>query len=174
MLGAGPIGCRFETMTHGDQPPTAATRLLDRFGVPYRVHRYAYRERGGAGHAAKCLGVPPRQVIKTLVMQTDDRRLLLVLMHGDLQVSGKRLARITGARRVGACAPQTALRATGYQVGGISPFGVRTLLPVYAERSIFDLPHVFINGGRRGLLLELAPDAIRAMLSPTVVSVAIQ
>lgn len=155
----------------GPQGETPATRFLAERGVAFARHHYDYVDRGGTRHAAQQTGVPEHEVIKTLVMRTDAGQVLLVLMHGDRQVSTKRLARELGARKVHACSPEEALRATGYVVGGISPFGTRTRLPVYAEASIFELPRVVINGGRRGLLLELAPAALRSAISPIPVEI---
>jgi len=157
-------------MTGGKTP---AVRWLEARGIEFATHLYDYEERGGATHAAACLGVPEGVVIKTLVMRTETGDRLLVLMHGDRQVSARRLARAAGARRIRSCSPDEALKATGYVVGGISPFGTRQTLPVYAERTLFDLPRIFINGGRRGLLLEIEPSAIRSALEVHEVSVAI-
>lgn len=151
---------------------TPATRLLEERGYEFTAHAYDYEEHGGAGHAAECLGVAHEAVVKTLVMRTDAGQRLLVLMHGDRQVSGKRLAREIGARGIRACSPEEARRATGYVVGGISPFGTRQPLPVYAEASIFELARIYVNGGRRGLLLEIEPSVIERLVEPTVVSVA--
>jgi Cys-tRNA(Pro) deacylase len=151
---------------------TPATRLLDEHHVEFATHHYVYEERGGAKHAAECLGVPEHVVVKTLVMRTDAGRRLLVLMHGDRQVSAKRLARALEARRISACTPDEALKSTGYVVGGISPFGTRQRLPVFAEATIFDLPLVYINGGRRGLLLEIDPAVLGRVLDVQRVSVA--
>jgi Cys-tRNA(Pro) deacylase len=159
-------------MTKGSGGGTPATRLLEAQGVEFATHLYDYEERGGAKHAAECLGVEDRVVVKTLVMRTDTGRRLLVLMHGDRQVSAKRLAREVGARNVRACTPDEALKVTGYVVGGISPFGTRRPLPVYAETSIFDLPRIYINGGRRGLLLEIEPSCLGRILDLHEVSVA--
>jgi Cys-tRNA(Pro) deacylase len=151
---------------------TPATSWLDEHGIPFAIHHYDYKERGGARHAAECLGVQDHVVVKTLVMRTDEGRRLLVLMHGDRRVSAKRLARETGCRHIAACSPEEALKATGYVVGGISPFGTRQPLPVYAEASIFDLPRIYLNGGRRGLLLEIEPSVLRQALELREVSVA--
>jgi Cys-tRNA(Pro) deacylase len=151
---------------------TPATRLLESRGEPFATHYYDYEERGGAPHAAECLGVPGHAVVKTLVMRTDAGGRMLVLMHGDRQVSTRRLAREAGARRVHACTPDEALRSTGYVVGGISPFGTRQPLPVYAEASIFELPRIYINGGRRGLLLEIDTTVLERVLDPRRVSIA--
>jgi Cys-tRNA(Pro) deacylase len=150
---------------------TPATRWLEGRGVAYAPHPYRYLDRGGAPHAADSLGLPLHAVVKTLVMRTDDGRRLLVLMHGDRKVSSKRLARELSARSVQACAPDEARKVTGYAVGGISPFATRASLPVLAEATIFDLPRIWINGGRRGLLLELDPADLRRALQPREVAV---
>jgi Cys-tRNA(Pro) deacylase len=155
----------------GTSGRTPAIRWLEEHGVEFATHYYDYEARGGARHAAECLGVPDHVVVKTLVMRTDAGRWLLVLMHGDRQVSAKRLARETGARRIATCSPEEALKVTGYVVGGISPFGTRQPLPVYAEASIFDLPRIYLNGGRRGLLLEIEPAVLRRALELHEVSV---
>jgi len=152
---------------------TPATRWLDERGVAYSTHTYRYEEHGGARHAAECLEVAPAVVVKTLVMRTDAGERLLVLMHGDRQVSAKRLAREIGCRRISACTPDEAQRVTGYVVGGISPFGTRTALATVAESSIFELERIYINGGRRGLLLGLEPEALRRIDDLREVSVAI-
>jgi Cys-tRNA(Pro) deacylase len=151
---------------------TPATRFLKEREIVFSTHHYDYEMRGGTPHAAGCLGVAEHVVIKTLVMRTDAGRRLLVLMHGDRQVSTKRLVREVGARKIRACSPEEALKATGYVIGGISPFGTRTPLPVYAEASIFDLPHIYINGGRRGLLLGIAPSVLSDTLDLHEVAVA--
>lgn len=153
-------------------PGTPATRYLMERGVTFAVHLYDYEERGGAAHAAASLRLPEHEVIKTIVMHTETGRPLLVLMHGDQRVSSQRLTRTLGARRVRASSPEAALEVTGYVIGGISPFGTRTRLPIYAEASIFDLPRIFINGGRRGLLLEIDPQVLRQTLELYAVSVA--
>ena len=151
---------------------TPATRWLRERGVDFTTHVYDYEPHGGAPHAAHSLGVPLHAVVKTLVMRTDGGERLLVLMHGDLQVSERRLAREVGARRVRPCSPEEAQKVTGYVVGGISPFGTRQALPTWAEASIFDLERIWINGGRRGLLLELTTEALRRTLAPHEVAVA--
>ena len=151
---------------------TPATRLLESRGEAFAIHLYDYEERGGARHAAECLGVPGHAVVKTLVMRTDTGERLLVLMHGDRQVSTRRLAREAGVRRVHSCTPEEANRSTGYVVGGISPFGTRQPLAVYAETSIFDLPRIYINGGRRGLLLEIDTAVLERVLDLRRVSIA--
>jgi len=155
-----------------DTRPTPATRFLDAAGVTYTLHHYDYIDHGGAKRAAECLGVDEAAVVKTLVMRADSGGRMLVLMHGDRQVSQKQLARVIGARKILSCSPDEALKVTGYQVGGISPFGTRTELPIYAEASIRELPRIYVNGGRRGLLLEIGPEVLEATLAPEFVSVA--
>jgi Cys-tRNA(Pro) deacylase len=159
-------------MTERSRGATPATRFLEQRGVEFATHHYEYEQHGGASHAAHCLGVPASLVVKTLVMRTDAGQRVLVLMHGDRQVSARRLASEIRARRISACSPDEALKATGYVVGGISPFGMRRPLPTYAEASIFDLPRIFVNGGRRGLLLEIEPAVLRQVQDLHEVSVA--
>ena len=151
---------------------TAATRHLAAREVPFSTHLYRYEERGGTSHAATSLGVSESAVVKTLVMRTDTGERVLVLMHGDRLVSEQRLARELGVRRIVACSPDEALRVTGYVVGGISPFGTRTPLLTCVERSILDLEWIYLNGGRRGLLLRLSPDGLKRALELREVSVA--
>src|SRR5919202_784529 len=129
-------------------PVTPAVRVLREHKVEFAAHLYAYEERGGTRHSAAELGVDEHAVVKTLVMETDARKALVVLMHGDREVSTKQLAREIGARSVQTCKPEVAQRHTGYLVGGTSPLGTRAALPVYAERTIFDLPRIYINGGK--------------------------
>lgn len=160
-------------MATPDLPVTTAIRMLRDLKLPYTPHLYPFEEHGGTGHAAASLGVDEHRVIKTLVMQTDDRRTIIVLMHGDREVSTKQLARAIGAKRVEPCDPSVVTRVTGYMVGGVSPFGTRTRLPVYAEKTIFDLPTLFINGGKRGFLVEITPAHLTTALAPTRVDVAI-
>lgn len=154
-------------------PSTPATRLLRASGVRYSEHFYAYEDRGGTRVAAGSLGVPEHQVIKTLVLEDDAAQPMIVLMHGDLEVSTKQLARAIGRRAVGACSPEAAHRHTGYMVGGISPFGTRKKMPVYVERTILDLETIFINGGSRGFLVGLSPADLARLLSPAPVQVGI-
>lgn len=155
-------------------PSTNATRLLRRFGVEYTEHLYRYEERGGTKVSARELGVDEHAVVKTLIMEDDAKRPLVVLMHGDREVSTKSLARAIGARAVEPCKPEDADRHSGYQVGGTSPFGTRKTMPVYVERSVLALPKVFINGGSRGFLVGIAPAAITQLLKATAVEVAIE
>jgi Cys-tRNA(Pro) deacylase len=151
---------------------TPAVRVLRAHAVAHTEHAYRYEEKGGTRVSSRELGVDEHQVIKTLVMQTDDRTPLVVLMHGDCSVSTRALARQIGARAVSPCDPAIAERHSGYQVGGTSPFGLRTPMPIYIERSILALPRLFINGGRRGFLVSLTPDDLARVLSPTPVDVA--
>lgn len=160
-------------MAGTDFPVTTAIRMLRDRKIPYTPHQYPFEEHGGTAHASASLGVDEHCVIKTLVMQTDDRAPIIVLMHGDREVSTKQLARAIGAKRVEPCDPATVTRVTGYLVGGVSPFGTRTRLPVYAERTVLDLPRLFINGGKRGFLVELTPAHLVTALSPQPVDVAI-
>ena len=154
-------------------PSTNATRLLREHGVAYTEHLYRYEERGGTRVSARELGVDEHCVIKTLVMEDDAKHPLVVLMHGDREVSTKSLARVLGARTVSPCKPEVADRHSGYQVGGTSPFGTRKAMPVYVERSILALARVYINGGSRGFLVGIAPEVITQLLGATPVDVAV-
>ena len=156
-----------------DYPVTPAVRLLREKGVGFAPHLYDYEERGGTRRSAEALGVDEHAVVKTLVMETDARRPLLVLMHGDREVSTKQLARTLGVKSVQPCAPAKAQKHTGYLVGGTSPFGTRANLPIYVERTIFELPKIYINGGKRGFLVEIEPRVLRELLPVEEVSVAI-
>ncbi|BDG05295.1 Cys-tRNA(Pro) deacylase [Anaeromyxobacter oryzae] len=155
-------------------PSTPATRLLREKGVAYTEHPYRYEERGGTAVSARELGVDEHAVVKTLVMEDEDREPLLVLMHGDREVSTKALARLLGKKSIQPCKPEVANRHSGYLVGGTSPFGTRKAMPVYMERTIADLPRVYINGGSRGFLVGIAPADVVKVLSPTLVEVAIE
>ncbi|HEX9918985.1 MAG TPA: Cys-tRNA(Pro) deacylase [Pyrinomonadaceae bacterium] len=157
-----------------DYPVTPAVRLLRERKVEFEPHLYNYEERGGTRHSAASLGVDEHAVVKTLVMETEARKPLVVLMHGDREVSTKNLARSIGAKSVQPCDPQTAQKHTGYLVGGTSPLGTRTRLPVYAERTIFELPKIYLNGGKRGFLVEIEPNVLRELLSAEEVEVAIK
>jgi Cys-tRNA(Pro) deacylase len=145
-------------------PETPATSFLRRHNVTFTEHLYNYVERGGTAESAKQLAIDEHAVVKTLVMQEEDAKPLLVLMHGDRQVSLKNLARQIGTKKVEPCKPEVAQRHTGYQVGGTSPFGTRKLLPVYVERSILRLPAIYINGGHRGFLVRIAPAVLTELL----------
>ena len=152
---------------------TPATSFLRARGIPYTEHEYEYVEHGGTEVPARALGVPEHQIVKTLVMEDEARKPLIVLMHGDRKVSTKNLARQAARKSVEACKPETAQRHTGYQVGGTSPFGTKKSLPVYAERSILELEELYINGGRRGLLVKLKSADLARALALSLVDVAL-
>ncbi|GAA5785004.1 Cys-tRNA(Pro)/Cys-tRNA(Cys) deacylase [Chitiniphilus shinanonensis] len=154
-------------------PVTAAVRMLRQHKVVYTEHLYEYEEKGGTAVSARELGVPEHDVIKTLVMEDDAKQPLLVLMHGDCETSTKNLARLLGRKTIQPCAPEVANRHSGYLVGGTSPFGTRKAMPVYMERSIADLPRIYLNGGKRGFLVGLSPADAIAVLKPTLVDIAI-
>lgn len=154
-------------------PVTAAIRVLRQAGVSFGEHPYQYEEKGGTAVSARELGVDEHCVIKTLIMEDETRAPLVVLMHGDLQVSTKELARAIGVKSVAPCAPDTANRHSGYMVGGTSPFGTRKQLPVYIEESILELPLIYINGGSRGFLVSMSPSELVRVLKPVPVRVGI-
>jgi Cys-tRNA(Pro) deacylase len=154
-------------------PVTTAIRALREGKIPFSEHLYVYEEKGGTAASARELGVPEHCVIKTLIMEDDKKEPLIILMHGDCQVSTKELARQIGARSVVPCTPEAANRHTGYLVGGTSPFGTKRPLPVYVEVSILDLDRIYINGGKRGFLVALTPADLVKLLQPTPVTVAI-
>jgi Cys-tRNA(Pro) deacylase len=145
-------------------PETPATTFLRQHGVAFTEHLYDYVEHGGTAESAKQLGVREHSVVKTLVFEDQDAKPLLILMHGDRQVSLKNFARQIGAKKVQPSNPDRAQRHTGYQVGGTSPFGTRKLLPVYVERSILELPAIYINGGHRGFLVRISPNVLTDLL----------
>ncbi|MDE2277047.1 MAG: aminoacyl-tRNA deacylase [Burkholderiales bacterium] len=136
---------------------TPATQALKRAGIAFTEHPYDYVDRGGTAESARQLGVPEHEVVKTLVMQDERGRPLVVLMHGDCQVSTQALAREIGVKAVEPCAPDVAQRHSGYLVGGTSPFGLRKPMPVFVEAGVLELPRILINGGRRGFLVGIAP-----------------
>ena len=150
---------------------TPAIHFLRRKGVAFTEHEYRYEEHGGTRVSARELGVDEHAVVKTLVMEDERQQPLIVLMHGDCEVSTKQLARQIGRKSVTPCEPAVASKHTGYLVGGTSPFGTRKTLPVYAERTIMELPRLFINGGRRGFLLSMTPGDLITALAPTLVEV---
>jgi len=160
-------------MSREKMPATAAIRVLRAAGIVYTEHPYDYEEKGGTAVSARELGVDEHAVVKTLVMEDDRKRPLIVLMHGDREVSTKELARAIGARSVAPCSPEGAHRHSGYIVGGISPFGTRHTMPVYMEGTILDLPKIYINGGRRGFLVGMNPGDVARILSTIPVRVAI-
>jgi Cys-tRNA(Pro) deacylase len=152
---------------------TPATAWLKAHGVAYTEHPYDYVEHGGTAESARQLGVSEHAVIKTLVMQDERAEPLIVLMHGDCQVSTKNLAREIGAKSVEPCKPEVAQRHSGYLVGGTSPFGLRKVMPVHVERTVLDLPRIHINGGRRGFLVGISPGVLTEVLGATPVHCAL-
>jgi len=152
---------------------TPATLLLKKQGVAFTEHPYEYLEHGGAQHSALVLGWDPFHVVKTLVMQDQDAKPLLVLMHGNRKVSTKALARQMGAKSIEPCTPETANRHSGYLVGGTSPFATRRTMPVFMEASILELPRILINGGRRGYLIGIAPAVCQTLLGAIAVQCAL-
>ncbi|MEI6114171.1 MAG: aminoacyl-tRNA deacylase [Burkholderiales bacterium] len=153
---------------------TPATALLRARGVEFTEHVYEYQEHGGAMLGAQTLGLDPFCVVKTLIMQDEKSTPLVVLMHGNRTVSTKNLARQAGVKSIEPCTPEVANRHSGYLVGGTSPFGTRKRMPVYIERSILDLPGIWINGGRRGYLVGIAPGVCSALLGATPVDCALE
>lgn len=143
---------------------TPATQFLRRHGVAFGEHVYEYVEHGGTSESARQLGVGEHAVVKTLVMEDEHAKPLIILMHGDRTVSTKNLARQIGAKRVEPCKPEVANRHSGYLVGGTSPFGTKKAMPVYVESTILDLPSIYLNGGRRGYLVSLAPAVLATLL----------
>lgn len=156
----------------GKAPSTNAVRALRASGVSYTEHTYAYEEKGGTRVAARCLKLDEHAILKTLVAEDDTGHPLVVLMHGDYEVSMKTLARLIGCRSVHSCDPKVAERHSGYRVGGISPFGMRKPMPVYVQASVLDLPRVFVNGGSRGFLVGLATLDLLRLLQPVSLDVA--
>ena len=157
-----------------DKPPvTAAIRVLRAEKVPFTDHLYDYEEKGGTTVSARELGVAEHAVVKTLVMEDENRHPLVVLMHGDCKVSTKELARIIGVKTIAPCDPDTANRHSGYLVGGTSPFGTRKTMPVYLEESILALERIYLNGGKRGYLVGVSPQDVVRVLEPKLVNVAI-
>jgi Cys-tRNA(Pro) deacylase len=154
-------------------PVTTAIRALRAADVEFTDHPYVYEERGGTAVSARELGVDEHAVIKTLIMEDDAHNPLVMLMHGDREVSTKNLARFLGVKSIAACEPKLADRHSGYQVGGTSPFGTRRAMPVYAQRTIVDLPYLYINAGKRGYLVGMKPSDLMRVLNPTLVDAAV-
>ena len=152
---------------------TPAVHALRKHGLAFTEHEYRYEHKGGTAVSSRELGVDEHHVVKTLVMEDEAKAPLIVLMHGDREVSTKNLARQIGRKVVKPCAPEVAERHTGYQVGGTSPFGTRKALPVFVERTILDLDRIYLNGGRRGFLVSLDPRAAATALEATPVDVAV-
>ena len=150
-------------------PVTQAVRALREGKAAFSAHWYEYVERGGTEHSAVALSLDEHAVIKTIVLEDETKAAFICLQHGDREVSTKNLARIRGCKTVTPCAPETALRHTGYMVGGTSPFGTRNTLTVYLERSICALPRIYINGGKRGFLVGIDPSVVITLLKPVLV-----
>lgn len=161
-------------MKSGNAPETQATIFLNQHGVAHSNHLYDYEEHGGTKVSARELNVDEHAVIKTLVMEDEAGKPLIVLMHGDCKVSTKELARQIGHKKVESCKPEVANRHSGFLVGGTSPFGTKKQMPIYIEKTILDLPLIYINGGRRGFLVGVHPHDLMRALSPTVVEVALK
>ena len=154
-------------------PTTAAIRQLKQHKVSYTPHLYTYEEKGGTRASSTHLNVDEACVIKTLVMEDENKKPLIILMHGNCEVSTKELARSLNVKRITPCSPAIAQKHTGYQVGGTSPFGTLKPLPIYVEQSILDLEQIYINGGKRGFLVNLATKSLQLILSATPVNVAV-
>jgi Cys-tRNA(Pro) deacylase len=160
-------------MSKDKSPVTPAVRALRGFEIEFTEHHYKYEERGGTEVSARELGVNEHAVVKTLIMEDDRKNPLVVLMHGDREVSTKNLARLLKARSIHPCTPEIAQKHSGYLVGGTSPFGTRKKMPIYMEETILDLPKIFINGGKRGFLIGIDPKELVRVLKPMLVRVAI-
>lgn len=155
-------------------PVTPAIRILREKRKEFEPHVFEYVEKGGTKHSSEILGVDEHAVVKTLIFETNEKKPLIVLMHGDLQVSTKTLARHLNVKTVTPAAPEKASKLTGYLVGGTSPFGVKTKMPVYAEKTIFELPRIYINGGKRGFLIAIDPQILRDVLQVEVIEAAVK
>lgn len=156
-------------MKDSKTPVTAAIRVLRQHKAEYTDHLYDYEERGGTEVSARELGVDEHCVVKTLIMEDEAKHPMVVLMHGDREVSTKNLARHLGVKQIHPCAPDVANRHSGYMVGGTSPFGTKRAMPVYMQESIAALPKIYINGGKRGYLVGIAPQDVIAILKPELV-----
>lgn len=161
-------------MRSENNPETPATNFLHQHGIAHSTHRYDYEEHGGTKISSRELNVDEHAVVKTLVMQDEMAKPLIVLMHGDCKVSTKELARQLGCKKVEPCKPDVAHRHTGYLVGGTSPFATKKKMPICIEKSILDLPLIYINGGRRGFLVGVHPHDLLRALTPTIVEVALK
>jgi Cys-tRNA(Pro) deacylase len=155
-------------------PVTPAVRTLRENRVEFTEHIYKYVERGGTAEGARQLGLDEHSLVKTLIMEDELKRPIIVLMHGDHEVSTKELARILDVKRVAPCSPETAQKHSGYMVGGTSPFATRKEMPVYIEETILDLPRIYINGGKRGYLLGIDPRELSRVLRPLPVKAAVR
>ena len=157
-----------------EYPITQAVRFLRENNVAFAPHLYDYVEKGGTAESARQLGVDEHTIVKTLVFETNEKKPLIVLMHGDRQVSTKNLARHLGVKSVEPATPERANKLTGYLVGGTSPFGLKTQMPIYVEKTIFDLERIYINGGKRGFLVEVEPSILKQALVTNDVEVGIE
>jgi Cys-tRNA(Pro) deacylase len=160
-------------MAKNKTPITPAIRLLRNEKVDFEEFTYAYEDRGGTAVSSRELCVDEHLMIKTLIMEDENKQPLIVLMHGDREVSTKNLARLLGAKSISPCSPETATKHSGYMVGGTSPFGTRKSMPVYMEQTIAELPKIYINGGKRGFLVSMDPREVARILKPTLVQVGI-
>ncbi len=173
ILTQSPLSLPFLMSKKAHISETQATAWLKAHGVAFTEHPYEYLERGGAQHSAAVLGFDPFAVVKTLIMQDESARPLAILMHGNRTVSTKNLARQIGAKSVEPCKPEVANRHSGYLVGGTSPFGLKRAMPVYVESTVLDLPKIWINGGRRGFLVGIAPAVLAGPLGAKPVQCAL-
>ena len=156
-----------------DYPITAAVRFLRETKIDFVPHIYDYVEKGGTAESARQLGMDEHAIVKTLVFETNERKPLIVLMHGDRQVSTKNLARHLGVKSVEPATPEKASKWTGYLVGGTSPFGSKTQMPIYVEKTIFELERIYINGGKRGFLIAIIPEVLESLLRAEKVEIGI-
>ncbi len=161
-------------MRSANAPETPATKFLQQHGIAHSNHLYDYEEHGGTAVSSRELNVDEHAVVKTLVMEDENAKPLIVLMHGDCKVSTKELARQIGCKKVEPCKPEVAQRHTGFLVGGTSPFGTKKKMQICVEKSVLDLPLIYINGGRRGYLVGVHPHDLLRVLAPTVVEVALK
>ena len=161
------------TMSKDKSPVTPAVRVLREFNVQFTEHPHKYEERGGTEASARTLCIDEHLLVKTLIMEDDRKNPLIVLMHGDREVSTKNLARILNVKSVHPCTPEIANKHSGYLVGGTSPFGTRKKMPIYMEETILNLPKIFINGGKRGYLVGIDPKELVKVLKPVLVNVGI-
>jgi Cys-tRNA(Pro) deacylase len=157
-----------------DYPITPTIRILREKKIEFQPHVFEYVEKGGTRHSAEVLGVDEHTVIKTLVFETNEKKPLIVLMHGDCQVSTKALARHLNVKTVAPVSPEKASKPTGYLIGGTSPFGIKTKIPIYVEKTIFELKRIYINGGKRGFLIAIEPRVLRDVLQIKEVEIAVK
>ncbi len=169
--GKGVRGKRINLLNMPNAPETQATKLLRQHKIAFTDHLYDYEDHGGTKVSSRELGVEEYAVVKTLMMEDENAKPLIVLMHGTHKVSTKELARTIGVKKIEPCKPEIAQKHSGYMVGGTSPFGTKKSMPVYMEKTILELPKIFINGGRRGYLVGIAPQEVVRILQPTLVQV---